>query len=115
MKTNNNEHNMSVTRSDYSNGNGIRITINGRFEFSCHQAFRETYADVDPKNISFIIDLTNASYIDSAALGMLLVLRERAGGMKSDITLVGFNHSIKQILEISHFHDLFKLEGSLET
>jgi len=88
----------------------MRIKINGRFEFSQHQQFRDAYAEVKPEATSFIIDLTDTSYMDSAALGMLLVLRERAGGSNSDITLSGYNQAIRQILEISHFEDLFKLD-----
>jgi anti-anti-sigma factor len=47
--------------------------------------------------------------MDSAALGMLLVLRERAGGNKANITLTGYNKSVGLILEISRFEKLFKL------
>ncbi len=102
---------MTVSTTKYLDGKGVKIKIYGRFEFSQHQHFREAYADVQPEKTSFIIDLSDTSYMDSAALGMLLVLRERAGGVESDITLSGFNHSISQILEISHFQNLFKLKG----
>ena len=104
---------MAITTLKYLDGKGLKIKISGRFEFSQHQQFREAYAGVDPKSTSFIIDLAGASYMDSAALGMLLILRERAGGLNADITLAGFNHSIRQILQISHFENLFKFEGGL--
>ena len=104
---------MAISTSINQDGKGVRIIINGRFEFSQHEEFREAYAGVEPESTSFIIDLTDTSYMDSAALGMLLVLRERAGGSNSDITLSGYNKSIRQILEISHFDDLFKLDGGL--
>ncbi len=102
---------MTISKSEYLDGKGIKIKISGRFEFTQHQQFREAYADVQPEKTSFIIDLSDTVYMDSAALGMLLVLRERAGGFNSDITLSGFNSVIKQVLEISHFQNLFKLEG----
>lgn len=101
---------MTISTTKFLDGKGLRIKVSGRFEFALHQEFREAYAGVDPKRTSFIIDLTDTSYMDSAALGMLLVLHDRAGGLKSDITLSGFNHSIRQILEIAHFKDLFKIE-----
>ncbi|MEN8178008.1 MAG: STAS domain-containing protein [Pseudomonadota bacterium] len=103
---------MTISTTEYLDGKGVKIKINGRFEFSQHQQFREAYAGIEPEKTSFIIDLTEASYMDSAALGMLLVLRERAGGINSDITLSGYNHVIRQIIEISHFKNLFKLERS---
>jgi anti-anti-sigma regulatory factor len=45
--------------------------------------------------------------MNSAALGMLLVLRERAGGDHAKITLKGFNDSLAEILQISRFDKLF--------
>ena len=100
---------MAINTDTYSDGEGLRINITGRFDFSEHKAFREAYSKLDPNVTSFTIDLSEASYIDSAALGMLLVLRERAGGNNADITLTGFNNSIGQILDISRFERLFKL------
>ena len=87
----------------------IKIKILGRFDFSEHKAFRDAYSKIDPTQASITIDLSKTIYMDSAALGMLLVLRERAGGNHSDITIVGFNESVGQILQISRFENLFKV------
>ena len=103
---------MPITTSRFQDGRGLRIRISERFEFSDHEAFRAAYADGEPQHTRCSIDLSNTEYIDSAALGMLLVLRERAGGMHADITLTGFNHTIGQILRVSRFENLFKLDGS---
>ena len=100
---------MTVKTSYYNNGSGIRIQISGRFDFSVHKMFRDAYSNLDPLKTTFTIDLSETSYMDSAALGMLLVLRERAGGSKADITLVGYNKSIGQILAISRFEQLFRI------
>jgi anti-anti-sigma factor len=103
---------MVIKTENYAEGSGLKIKISGRFDFSVHKDFRETYSRIDPAYTTFIIDLSDTNYMDSAALGMLLVLRERAGGSKADITLIGFNNSIGQILEISRFEQLFKLKAS---
>ncbi|MEN8167041.1 MAG: STAS domain-containing protein [Pseudomonadota bacterium] len=103
---------MSITISKQKEDGGLRIKISGRFDFSEHKAFRDAYSQVDPSVTRFTLDLSETSYMDSAALGMLLVLRERAGGHRADITLTGFNESIKQILEISRFEQIFKFAGN---
>jgi anti-anti-sigma factor len=56
-----------------------------------------------------IIELSDTEYMDSAAFTMLPVLRERAGGGKEDITLIGVNQSTGQILAISRFEKLINL------
>lgn len=101
---------MSSITSKYLDDKGLTIKIVGKFDFSQHQQFRNAYESVDAKIKSFIIDLSEASYMDSSAFGMLLVLRERYGGANADITLSGFNHSIGLILEVAKFGRLFKLK-----
>ncbi|RDH86959.1 MAG: anti-anti-sigma factor [endosymbiont of Seepiophila jonesi] len=100
---------MSIIAKTSGDGRLVRISINGRFDFSQHANFRNTYTIEDAPYRCYEIDLSNVPYMDSSALGMLLVLRERAGGDKADITLVGFNDEIGQILNISRFENLFKL------
>jgi len=48
--------------------------------------------------------------MDSSALGMLLVLKERTGGGETAITLKNCNKEIKNILSISNFDKLFTIE-----
>lgn len=100
---------MTIKAEQINEGSGLRIKVLGNFDFAVHKVFREAYSKIDPVRTKFIIDLSEATYMDSAALGMLLVLRERAGGSKSDITILGYNNSIGQILAISRFEQLFKM------
>jgi anti-anti-sigma factor len=57
------------------NDSCVVIKVKGRFDFSCHASFREAYAKA-PDGCEFVVDMEEASYMDSAALGMLLLLRE---------------------------------------
>ena len=91
--------------------NTVKIKIDGRFDYECHQEFSAAYRELpDTAQKKFIIDLSKVSYLDSTALGMLLLLRERAGGDRSDITLQGARPEIKKILDITNFKQLFKLQ-----
>jgi anti-anti-sigma factor len=91
-------------------GKELKIKVRGRFDFSIQRAFRDSYAKVDPRQVRIIIDLSETEYMDSSALGMLLVLRERAGGDQAEITLAGCHDDIQQILEVSRFQELFEIK-----
>ena len=56
-----------------------------------------------------VVDLKEATYLDSSALGMLLLLRDHAGGDNSDIRVVNSSTDVKKILAISNFDKLFDI------
>ena len=98
---------MSVTSS--SSGSNVTIKITGRFDFSSHKEFRDTYGNTDGTSSSYIVDMSQAEYIDSSALGMLLLLREHAGSENAKISISGANKEVKDILIVSNFDKLFTL------
>ncbi len=87
----------------------LTIAIDGRFDFSAHKDFRESYEELEAKPLSYLIDMTDAQYIDSSALGMLLLLRDHAGGDSADVAIVNCNPDVKKILTISNFDQLFTI------
>lgn len=87
----------------------VTIKVDGRFDFSDHQAFREAYEEQNPDVSKYVIDMSTASYLDSSALGMLLLLRDYAGGDQANIEIVNCNDDVKKILTISSFEQLFTI------
>jgi len=100
---------MSVTIDVSSDKNTATIKINGRFDFSLHNEFRKSYKDVVLKNGVYSIDLSDTGYLDSSALGMLLLLKEHAESQTATVRLINFNNEIKEILTIASFDKLFTL------
>ncbi len=98
---------MSVTSQ--IDGSTLTIMVSGRFDFSVHQEFRVAYESQNPKPESYIVDLSGTSYLDSSALGMLLLLRDYAEGNGGDICITNCNDDVKKILSISNFEQLFKI------
>ncbi len=94
----------SVTTS--TNGNQHTISINGRFDFSVQSDFRKAYEEV-PSSSHFVVDFSSTDYMDSSALGMLLLLRDYAGGDNANVKLAQCGADIKNIIEISNFQKLF--------
>ncbi len=100
---------MAVTSVTSVDGESLTISIEGRFDFSAHQAFRDSYEKVTPVPGEILVDMKETSYLDSSALGMLLLLRDHSGGDSSQISLKGCNDDIRKILTISNFEQLFKI------
>ncbi len=99
---------MTVKSMNSDNGSNVSIVIEGRFDFNDHLAFRESYQQFLP-NARYTLDMTQAEYLDSSALGMLLLLREHAGGDKAQIDVIGARPEIKNILAIANFQKLFHI------
>ena len=100
---------MSINSALSATGEVLTIKVEGRFDFVFHQDFRNAYEALEKAPERYVIDLKAASYVDSSALGMLLLLRDFAGGDAADITVINGNEDVKKILLISKFDQLFQI------
>ncbi|KPQ29620.1 MAG: Anti-anti-sigma regulatory factor (antagonist of anti-sigma factor) [Marinobacter excellens HL-55] len=98
---------IEARRSD--DGQTLTIRVQGRFDFSTHQAFRDAYEHSDSSVTRYIIDLSDTTYLDSSALGMLLLLRDHAGGDSARVSVENCNSDVRRILAISNFEQLFSI------
>lgn len=85
------------------------IKIVGRFDFDTHLQMREATNKAVADISKVIVDLSAADYLDSSALGMLLVLRDKVANNKDAIQIKGAKTEVKKILEIANFDKLFTL------
>ncbi|MEW6991741.1 STAS domain-containing protein [Colwelliaceae bacterium 6441] len=88
----------------------LTISIEDRFDFSVHQHFRDAYVDCTTPESEFIIDLSKTSYMDSSALGMILLLKDHVEKISGKLKIVKPNEAVNKILEIAQFHRLMTIE-----
>ncbi|AIG05453.1 anti-anti-sigma factor [Pseudomonas fluorescens] len=100
---------MSVTSEVSLDGKQLTIAVKGRFDFGSHQAFRDAYERFYKVPETYIVDLKEATYLDSSALGMLLLLRDHAGGEGGDVRVINSSSDVRKILAISNFEKLFDI------
>ena len=100
---------MGFEASLSSDGSELTMSIDGRFDFNIHSDFRNAYRDLPPTT-RFVVDLGRATFMDSSAMGMLLLLREHAGEKAANIRLQNCNADIKKILSISNLDKMFVVE-----
>lgn len=87
------------------------IKLEGRFDFNSHREFRECVDGVLQQGAirEVVVDLGGVDYLDSSALGMLLMLRDKARGCNKEVSLSNCRGAVKQVLDIANFGKLFAI------
>lgn len=87
------------------------VSVAGRFVFDQHREFREAYMAAlnRPETRDVELNLGGVEYMDSSALGMMLLMRER---LMETGRMVRISHAtpfIRGILETANFQRLFEI------
>lgn len=86
------------------------IALQGRFDFNAHSEFRAAVDQaIEEAATQIQVDLAGVDYLDSSALGMLLVLRDKAKGTGKNVMLANARGAVKQVIDIANFGKLFTL------
>lgn len=98
-------------QANVSNRDGVAVVLlQGRFDFNAHREFRGAVEDALAAGEGEIrVDLGGVDYLDSSALGMLLMLRDKAKGGGREVTLANAVGPVKQVVDIANFGKLFRL------
>ncbi|MEI6730564.1 MAG: STAS domain-containing protein [Pseudomonadota bacterium] len=87
------------------------IRINGKFTFADNANFRVILDHFEEEKVRQITIFTgNLEFVDSAALGMLLIARDKAIKYNKKLILIGVNGQVKKMFELAHFDRLFNIE-----
>jgi HptB-dependent secretion and biofilm anti anti-sigma factor len=86
----------------------VTLQLGNHFDFSVHRQFHDACLGTS-RSRSYVIDLGEVENMDSSALGMLLLLREHAGGDRAEIRIVNANNALRGTLRVAGFDKLFTL------
>ncbi|MET0027332.1 MAG: STAS domain-containing protein [Candidatus Thiodiazotropha sp.] len=101
---------MSISSEISADETTVTIKISGRFDFSTHQEFMQAYKAYPKGEKLFVVDLAQAEYLDSSAMGMLLQLREHSGNADRKVVLKNGNDAVRDVLTIANFEKLFQID-----
>lgn len=86
------------------------IHIGGRMTHADHRGFRSILASITAAGCPRIVfDLARAEFMDSSALGMLLIVRDAASQQQHTVVLKGAHGQVKQLIEIGKLHKYFEI------
>jgi len=100
-----------MNNSNANDPSMVTLKPKGRFDFNYFREFRSSYDEAltQEKIKRVVIDLKDVQYIDSAALGILLLLRDKANAMGKKVELANLQGTVKDVLEIANFHKIFNI------
>ena len=91
-------------------GGVLNLYVKGVFDINSYDEFNAAYKPYLEQAQRYVIDLREATHIDSAALGLMLLLRQKTGGDDADITLQNASDEVRKILDIAQFNQLFNVK-----
>jgi HptB-dependent secretion and biofilm anti anti-sigma factor len=93
-----------------TNGNQRQMNLKGRLTFSDHELFREITGSLkEPGPSACQINLSGLEFIDSAGLGLLLLVSETAKEKNISISLSGARDQVSKMLEITKFSEVIPI------
>lgn len=101
---------MGISAAPSGDGKTLTIKISDRFDFNLHSDLRRLYYQSDKRYQNYVVDLKDTTYMDSSALGMLLQLRDYAGGNRNAVRITHAQSAIKEILAVANFHQLMTVD-----
>jgi anti-anti-sigma factor len=98
------------TSTIVNNGKAV-VRLQGRFDFSAHRELRDCCGKLlDAAEVNELdIDFGGVDYLDSSALGMLLLLKERADAARKRVALHNCKGTVRQVLDIANFGRIFSI------
>jgi anti-anti-sigma factor len=93
-------------------GNVATLSVRGRFDFSQYSAFKEEQTRILEKEgiTEIVLDFSGLDYLDSAALGILLVMLDRAKERGQTVIIRRATGVVREILDVAHFERMFVIE-----
>ena len=90
---------------------GLVVALQGAFTFNDHHSFRSLLDALKAsRGRHHVLDLSRLEFLDSAALGMLLIADDEAKGAGWTLTLRRPPAQIARLMELAAMETLFTIE-----
>ncbi len=88
------------------------ISLSGRFTFEAHRLFKAAYiASLEDSGVAcLVVDLQGIEYLDSSALGMLLMLRDHVLAASKTLELANPSGITARTFDIAGFYRMFVIK-----
>nr|WP_136250896.1 STAS domain-containing protein [Ningiella ruwaisensis] len=87
------------------------LQVPERFDFGYHKEFTEQYQGILQSDgvTDIALDFSRVSYLDSSALGMMVLFQKKAKSKNINVRIRGAKESAREILTIANFDRLFEI------
>ncbi len=89
------------------------VHLEGRFDFSARKAFKDTLDSVIAEGHPIVLDLEKVTFVDSSALGMLVICHQNVKNKKVPFSMINPQTYVKQVLDLANIGKMIPIFGSL--
>src|SRR5262245_39113334 len=94
-------------------GETVVVTVEGQLVVANRRQLKQAVLDeIDRGGCRFVIDFANASYIDSAGLGVLVSLSKKIRENRGRLLLENLNEDLRTLFELTKLDTLFEIVAS---
>ena len=94
--------------------NKVILTLSGYIYAEDAEILRNEFIDYTDKGYStFIVDMNNVVYIDSAGLQALVAVNRRAAKAGGSVILSGLKGTVQELFQLTRLDKLFKVENNI--
>jgi len=87
-----------------------RLTLSGRFDHGTASVFGKALRPcLSKQGVEVVIDFADVAYIDSMALGSLLVYRERLASNGNKLVLANCTGPVRDAMHLANFQKIFEI------
>ena len=102
---------MKITKE--VNNRKVTLKLEGNFTYTQRKPFQEMLKAVSVEGIEHIvIDLSQVAFLDSAALGLLMISHRQVQVEKRTLSLAYPQPTVRQIIELANLHKTIPLLDS---
>ena len=99
---------MSYTVEEYMNvtqeksEKGVILHLAGRFDFGARKTFKESLGEAMKEELPIVLDFEQVSFVDSSALGILVIAHQTLKSKKIPLSLVNPQPYVRQVLDLAN-------------
>lgn len=102
---------MYITQ-EKSDGKTI-VHLDGRFDFYARKAFKSTMDGAAEEGSPIVLDLEKVTFVDSSALGLLVICHQNLKNKKIPFYLVNPQTYVKQVLDLANIAKMIPIFKTL--
>ena len=90
------------------------LYLDGRFDFGARKTFKEAVDEESDGANSVVLDLEKVTFVDSSALGLLVLCHQNLKNKKVPFYLVNPQTYVKQVLDLANIGKMIPTYQTLE-
>lgn len=86
------------------------VRLPSRFDYSYHRQFGDQYTPLIDSAVckEIVLDFSQVEYLDSSALGMMVLLQKKASGHAIKVKIKGARGATDEILKMANMQKIFE-------